>query len=214
MDIVRFHGRWPEIVLRNDLGILRDIQRRENQAWDHWITRSRNDSQRTPQRMVYRSQTKGSAMAQDMESLAGLIGTFVSMKTMADGTVRATFDMDCTLSAFAKMNPSPGMPFAVAPMVIGGDKTTQATEVVGEGEKEPIGPLCKWAAMRCKEPEFWKFMGNCQSELEAKMVVMRVCGCEKSRKELDENSVAARIFREKVMIPWQNSPDNPYRSEE
>ncbi len=176
--------------------------------------------------MVRCGQTKGSAMAQDMESLAGLIGTFVAMKTMADGTVRATFDMSCTLSEFAQMNPEPGMPFAVARMMTGSDKTIQTAEVVTEGSK-PLksrfaGSLCDYAVMYCRQPEFWEWLtvvhgrGNWRvlSEVEAKMALLDICFCMESRRELDTSAACGRIFRETIMAPYSVHPDNPYRSEE
>jgi hypothetical protein len=82
------------------------------------------------------------------------------------------------------------------------------------------GPLCQWAVMRSREPAFQQFMEqfdgsacaeSMPTEEMCKQLVLQVCGIS-SRKELDSNPIAARIFRERIMLPWAASHLNPYRN--
>jgi hypothetical protein len=45
---------------------------------------------------------------------AVLIGTFVRLQTLADGTPRIVFDVDCTLAKLAELGLKPGSPVALA----------------------------------------------------------------------------------------------------
>ena len=85
--------------------------------------------------------------------------------------------------------------------------------------KEKIGPLCSWAVMRCKEPEFQKFMRKMRSgvvgdlddsEESAKFYICEMIAIS-SRKELDKNPKAALAFRAQIMAPWSRSLLNPHR---
>lgn len=69
------------------------------------------------------------------------------------------------------------------------------------------GPLCQWAVMRCKEPEFqtWicqKYLGLFYgSEENAKRAIYNVCGIE-SRIELDTTPEAAKRFHTMIREPY------------
>jgi hypothetical protein len=49
-----------------------------------------------------------------MSTSAALLGSFVSLKTMADGTPRVTFDLQCDLKSVADMGFAPGASVAIA----------------------------------------------------------------------------------------------------
>lgn len=71
-------------------------------------------------------------------------------KTMADGTLRITFDVEPrhAAAAFALFS-APGTPAVLGRLVTAHEKPKPA-----EPEKPPMGPLCKWAVMRCGDPMF------------------------------------------------------------
>ncbi|GJH00255.1 hypothetical protein [Paraburkholderia terrae] len=49
-----------------------------------------------------------------MDEQAVVIGTFVRLQTLADGTPRVVFDVDCTLTKLAELGLTPGAPVALA----------------------------------------------------------------------------------------------------
>lgn len=75
---------------------------------------------------------------------------------------------------------------------------------------EPIGPLCKWLVLRCKEPEFWAFLGDefrlgratPVSDAECSSVVRSILMIE-SRKEVDANPEVEKTFHETIRQPYQ-----------
>lgn len=124
--------------------------------------------------------------------MSALMGTFVTVKTMADGTPRLTLDLDCTLADIAALGMIPGTPFGIAR--ISGESTVAP---VAE-QKERAGQLCVMACNFCKEPAFWSFIrevhkNHIESEAEAKSWLLEACGIE-SRRELDTNAVAKSYF--------------------
>jgi hypothetical protein len=86
----------------------------------------------------------------------------------------------------------------------------------GNEKKDPLGALSKWAVMRCQEPLFQEWvianfedqasiatiqLDNDDEEQVVKRVICNVCGIN-SRKELDTNDEARRIFDEKFRHPF------------
>ena len=75
-----------------------------------------------------------------------------------------------------------------------------------KGQELKGGELSKWAAMRCQESDFrrWlahKFMRECKTETDAKQLICDFCGIE-SRRELDHDAKANEIFKDMIMRPW------------
>ncbi len=62
------------------------------------------------------------------------------------------------------------------------------------------GPLCWLAIGFCQQPAFLQFC-RARTEAEAKTFILRTCGVS-SRKELDTNPKAARLFHEQVRRPF------------
>lgn len=114
------------------------------------------------------------------------MGTFVAIKTMADGTPRMTLDLDCSLADIAALGMIPGTPFGIAR--ISGESTVAP---VAE-PKERAGQLCVMACNFCKEPTFWKWTGLA-GEKECKQYLLDTLGIQ-SRKEIDSNSNASYLF--------------------
>lgn len=77
----------------------------------------------------------------------------------------------------------------------------------GEPEIQKGGPLAKWAGILCSDPKFWAWANRAESELAvtsdagARNYICSRCGVS-SRRELDHNPKAARIFREQIMQPF------------
>ncbi len=142
--------------------------------------------------------------------MTALLATYVSIKTMADGTPRITLDMDCSLADVAAMGLMPGVAFGIARIT--GESTLpkfeQSTPTVEpEESKQKAGPLCVLSCSLCKQPEFWTWANyvtnglpiNCEAD--AKAFVLETCGIE-SRKELDTSSRAAASFHHQIRIPF------------
>lgn len=134
-----------------------------------------------------------------------IMGTFVKIGTMADGTPRMVLDLQCTLSEVAAMGLIPGVPFAVARL------KKEAAVVAPEEPKEKPGPLCIMACNFCADPRFIEFLDSrfspCESQEDAKRVICELIGIE-SRRELDTNEKAASAFHSlirKPFIAWRDA---------
>ena len=78
------------------------------------------------------------------------------------------------------------------------------------------GPLAKLAGMFCNDPKFWEW-NNSQSDAEymrnadtARNHIIDICRIH-SRKEIDHNAAAARIFHEQIRLPYSNWLDKQQR---
>jgi hypothetical protein len=130
--------------------------------------------------------------------MSAVMGTFVSIKTMADGSPRITLDMQCTLADVAAMGLIPGVPFALARLTKEASLTPPAPSQ--EPSKQPIGALCRLAVQLCEEPSFITWLRAVDSA-HAKAIILNSCGIS-SRKELDTNEKAAQIFHSKFRQPF------------
>lgn len=142
-------------------------------------------------------------------------------RTMADGTLRITFDVEPrhAAAAFALFS-APGTPAVLGRLVAAHEKATGKPALQVAEQKPPMGPLCKWAVMRCGEPEFQEWIrpvydkamggtgkgwGNVTPEhdfggrldLYASHCVKVLAGVT-SRRELDTPEIAPR-FKEQIM---------------
>ena len=134
----------------------------------------------------------------------------VSLKTMADGTLRMTFDIEPAQAKDAfSLFASPGTPVAIAALQVG--YAAKSKTEIPVSAKEPVGPLCKWLVMRCAEPEFWAWINSetrvgvfwhVKSEADAKEFVCEYLGI-KSRKEIDTNPPAEAQFHNDIRQPYQ-----------
>ena len=133
----------------------------------------------------------------------------VNMRTMADGTLRVTFDIEPNQSQDAfRLFAAPGTPVAIAALQVG--YAAKSVAEIPVSEKEPIGPLCKWLVIRCGEPEFWAWLNaegapsadTITNEAEASEVVKFLLSVE-SRKEIDGNSKNEEYFHRAIRHPYQ-----------
>lgn len=132
----------------------------------------------------------------------------VGVKTMADGTLRITFDVEpgeagSAFSLFGK----PGTPAALAALMTG--YAAKPPEVAPEATPEVKpkgGPLSKEAALLCQNPAFQYWLryfvaGDVHNCEKAAQCVRDLCGVE-SRAEFDTDAAAGQRFIEKVRIPF------------
>lgn len=123
----------------------------------------------------------------------------VSLKTMADGTLRISFDIEPMHAQDAfRLFAAPGTPAAIAALAVG------YAAVVNESltpEKPKGGALAKLAGMWCNDPEFQNWACSKTPE-QAAQFIYGACGVE-SRTELDHDSEAAERFHRSVRGPYQ-----------
>lgn len=130
----------------------------------------------------------------------------VSLKTMADGTLRISFDIEPSNAQDAfRLFAAPGTPAAIAALQVGyaaiGDKPAPVEE------KPKGGALSKLAGMWCNDPEFWAWLETdpdnaCHSALGAARCLYAICEIN-SRAELDHNAEAAEKFHRLIRVPYQ-----------
>lgn len=69
-----------------------------------------------------------------------------------------------------------------------------------------IKKLSQWVALRCKDPEFRKWL-RVPDEATAVTAVRAICEV-KSRSELDSNPVAAQRFQQFIRLPFNDYSHN------
>jgi len=120
----------------------------------------------------------------------------VNMKTMADGTLRISFDIEPTHAQDAfRLFASPGTPAAIAALQVGYASASNTQSYPGKDiqpEKPKGGPLSIEAAAMCRNPEYLAWTGAI-SEVEAADAMKLYLGI-KSRSQLDHNETAKALF--------------------
>lgn len=119
-----------------------------------------------------------------------------SIKTMADGTLRISVDVEPrhAQAAFALFG-SPGTAMALAALKTAQERAEAPppADPAPKAPERPQGPICRWLVMRCKEREFQEWCGV-SSEAQAAEYVRNVCGVE-SRRDIDGNKAAEHAFQ-------------------
>lgn len=135
--------------------------------------------------------------------MGAISGTFVRVKTLADGTPRIELDLQCSLSELAAIGCEPGTHYALA-------RLTQEAGIkqAQEAAKPKGGHLAQWAALRCKEPEFWSFMAEMSGlEIDCEdgcVEVLKLMAGIQSRAELDTDEDANAWFVSNVINSWRD----------
>jgi hypothetical protein len=149
--------------------------------------------------------------------LTALSGAAMSLRTMADGTVRVTIDFDPKdRKAVMEMLGSPGQPCAVVALEHGhaaaGNKAPAATY-------RDFGPICREAIELCGNEAFHRYVGRLKPALlepgtsavflaeQCKAFITMTCNVD-SRKELDSAPGARDLFIEHVRKPFHRWLDN------
>lgn len=140
--------------------------------------------------------------------MAAISGSFSSMRTMADGSVRIVIDLDCTLAELAALNLMPGTPLALARLTP--EAGTAAIQPQPEPEPAPEPPkggaLARLAGMWCADPEFQAWLRQhykvkVSSPSDAAAFMRHECDVT-SRAELDSNPAAERAFNNLFRLPY------------
>lgn len=128
-------------------------------------------------------------------------GTRRQIRELVDGSIEVRIHIDPRFKAdFHRLFPNIDLPVAIAPLVANFER-------IEEEEKQKGGPLCRLAAMWCKDKEFWQWLidsGNlhrCDSEEYAADWIRAMCGVE-SRAEIDSNQFASEVFHRSVRSPF------------
>ena len=83
----------------------------------------------------------------------------VSLKTMADGTLRISFDIEPKDAQDAfRLFAAPGTPAAIAALQVGYEAVQPAISKMETPDKPKGGALAKLAGMWCNDPEFYRFV--------------------------------------------------------
>jgi hypothetical protein len=141
------------------------------------------------------------------------MGTFVTMKTMADGTPRITFDLDCTLAEAAALNWMPGTPAGIA-RITGESSVEPALDTPVEQSvdtpKPKGGDLARMAGVFCNDPVFWEFLNSDEhfasadkvnNSTEAADLIRYMCNVD-SRSEIDHDMYSSSQFHYFFRIPF------------
>ena len=143
----------------------------------------------------------------------------VSLKTMADGTLRISFDIEPMHAQDAfRLFATPGTPAAVAALQVG--YAAASDDVHAMLAKDPTnllsenkpkgGPLSKLAGMWCATKDFQDWINDnthggiywqCNGPLEAKLFVCEICDID-SRAELDHDTRAKELFNNLIRDPY------------
>jgi hypothetical protein len=132
-------------------------------------------------------------------------GSSVSVKTMSDGTLRISIDIEPAnaQAAFALFG-APGRAVALAALKDGSGAVKEP-----EPEKPKGGEWAKLAGMWCNDPDFWTFLNTqfplddyCENATHAAMSVRIYSGNIVSRAELDSDSRAFYFFNTRIRIPF------------
>jgi len=150
-------------------------------------------------------------------------GSSVALKTMADGTLRISVDVEPRHAQDAfRLFGAPGTAMALAALnqaILSDDETPAEPPAPAKADK----PIAKWLALRCKEPEFqdWlrsrydRFLGGDGTgwgdisptelggaEAHARHAVLVFCDVD-SRGKIDGFPEKEDSFKRRVQAPWQ-----------
>lgn len=132
---------------------------------------------------------------------------------MADGSLRIEVEVEPkdAQAAFALFG-RPGAPMALAALKEGYAAVGNEPKSPKPEEKPKGGLLSQWAAMRCAEEPFQKWIASeypaAFEDIEgpplvrAAILIRKICSI-RSRAELDHDTDAAELFRKYILHPWQ-----------
>jgi hypothetical protein len=135
-----------------------------------------------------------------------LSGAAMTLRTLADGTVRVTVDFEPKdRKACMEMMGEPGQPIAVTAL-----KAGHAAASPGPSPSfRDLGAICREAIDLCKNPAFHGYVEavtrkplHSVGEVEAKAFIVNQCSVT-SRKELDTAEGARDLFIGHIRTPFQ-----------
>jgi hypothetical protein len=146
----------------------------------------------------------------DNAGAAAIMASSVNVRTMADGTLRLTLDIEPrhARDAFALFG-APGTPVAMARMTpeaaVAQDRHVQ--QQAAQPAEPKGGALCKLAAIWCQSDDFRAFLATTLNRTpddvaDPAQIIRTTCGVT-TRAELDHNERAAQIFHNTFRLPYQ-----------
>ena len=146
--------------------------------------------------------------------MSAIPASSVSMKTMADGTLRISFDVEPSHAQDAfKLFAAPGTQVAIAALKDGSFLEQSAPILPNSTELKPraqLGDACYRTVLWCNEPSFWDFLNSCPLRYGLRVAlgpataadkVRDICNV-KSRKELDTDPEANLIWHREIRQPY------------
>lgn len=121
-----------------------------------------------------------------------------------NGGAKVTFwlsdedDLDAFKTMTVSKGKTAGQRLAIVAVEIGDDEQPKPQPEQAKG-----GELAKLAGMFCQSVHFWEFC-RCDDADEARDWILRVCGIQ-SRRDLDHNQTAAKLFHERIRKPYMES---------
>ena len=139
--------------------------------------------------------------------MSAIEGATVNLRTMTDGTLRITIDVEpgSAQAAFALFG-APGTPVALAALKVG--HALKSDEPVAAPEPKG-GPLSQWLAQRCNEVAFRAWVARVITDTEsltpeqASAVVCKEIGVTRKR-EIDGDKYAPARLKVLVMQPYSD----------
>lgn len=129
----------------------------------------------------------------------------VSLKTMADGTLRISFDIEPANAQDAfRLFAAPGTPAAIAALQVGYAAAGEPSVKESLTPETPKGgALAKLAGMWCADKTFQSWLGVADedSENRATLSLYELCDI-RSRRELDHDPAAAERFNRLIRGPY------------
>lgn len=131
------------------------------------------------------------------------------VKTMVDGTLRLTVDISPlnAQAAFALFG-MPDAPVVLARLTQEAALQNAQTETILEAEIKG-GFLSQWLAVRCQEPNFWRFIEYCRGIKSGCINSIQSCDKElknyldiESKKEIDNDEEIKKRFHELIRLPY------------
>jgi hypothetical protein len=138
-------------------------------------------------------------------------GSSVSVKTMSDGTLRISIDIEpANAQAAFSLFGAPGRAVALAALKDGSGAIVEKSKTVELHEIAPKGgEWAKLAGMWCNDPDFWRFLNTqfpkdsyCENATQAAMSVRVYSGDITSRAELDSDPEALAWFNKEIRHPF------------
>lgn len=136
--------------------------------------------------------------------MSAIPASSVNLKTMADGTLRISFDIEPIHAQDAfKLFAAPGTQAAIAALKAGTYLEQQPTP-----EKPKGGELARLAGIWCNEPKFWRWIytadgSEVDSDMQAAAWIRGICDVE-SRADLDHNNEAGEYFHQAIRLPYMD----------
>ena len=133
----------------------------------------------------------------------------VNLKTMADGTLRISFDVEPMHAQDAfQLFAAPGTQAALTALRSGTYLERPTVKDSLTPEKPKGGELARLAGIWCNEPKFWRWIriadgADVDNDMQAASWLRAVCEVE-SRAELDNNDRAAMRFQELIRLPYMD----------